>query len=139
MQGAVPISFGRLSEPDSKAILMIKLTVLQLIECVPGLEALAAQTHRGEISFRIRRIVQKVNIELPAAAAARNALITDENSVVDEKGTRSVRPECYPEFLADPLFIQVITLDADPLKISDLEASVITPGQIDQLWPLIAP
>ena len=116
----------------------MRITIKQLLNCVPALNALVSQPHRGEVAFRVRRLAQKVNDELPAANAARDGLFTAENSTQDETGARTLKPEYVLDFSSSPLFDEVIDIDAKPLTAVDLADAMITPLQIDQLGPLVA-
>lgn len=70
------------------------------------------------------------------ACAARDTLLTDENSVPTANG-RKLRPEGVVEFAGNPLFAAMIDLDCEPLTPAILANTVITVGQIDSLGPLL--
>ncbi|HEY4340280.1 MAG TPA: hypothetical protein VGM97_10080 [Steroidobacteraceae bacterium] len=118
---------------------MINVTVLQLLQIGPALQSLATQPHKGRVAFRIRKLIMAVQPKLAAASAARDTLFTEENSIPAGNGARQLKPECVTEVLNDPLFRDMVSLDADLLSMADLEDALISVEHIDALAPLMEP
>lgn len=119
---------------------MIKLTVAQVLQAAPALQALIKQPHRGDVAFRIRRMVLKLQPEVANAEAARDSLFTDENSELltdDPKGPRKILPGFVKAFTEDALFSEQIEVDAIPLTPNDLKDASISPEHLMCLGPLL--
>jgi len=116
---------------------MITLTVLQVLQSAPAIQALAVQPHKGRVAFRIRRLVQALQPLIQTASASQESLFTAANSVVLANGRRQIRPECTSEYLKDPLFAETVEVNVEPLSQGDLEDAMISPEQLDALGPLL--
>lgn len=116
------------------------LTVRDILVAVDSgaLKRLAAQTIPVMGAWKLRRILRLLEAEYGAAAAARMALMTPENSlsVNDGKG-RVVKPEFLAAFSADPLFAQTVTLDCEPLQVELLAGATISTSDMELIAPLL--
>jgi hypothetical protein len=116
---------------------MIKLTVGQLVQCIPVLQALGAQSHKGRVAFRIRKMILTLQPLAEIAIASISSLFTDENSDLLPNGLRQSKPEFTASILADPLYAEEVEANVEPLSCADLADATISPEQIGLLGPLL--
>jgi hypothetical protein len=116
---------------------MIRITVLQLLNAAPVLQLLSQQTHKGEVSFVMRRIAQKAQPEITNACAARDSLQDEFNSVPVDGGTRAFKPDFIAQLILDPLFSTIVEIDCAPLTPEMLASATISPAHLDALGPFL--
>lgn len=114
------------------------LTVSQILNAAPVLRALSTQKLPAMAALHVHRLAQRLNQECIAASKARDALLTDENSILLSNGGRNVKPGFVVQFLAEPLFGEKVDVSpgVKPLTIEDLSAAQLSPAEIAALGPL---
>lgn len=118
---------------------MIKLTVLQLFNAVPALQHLSRpdQMLFGEGAFALRKIIRRTAGDLEDACSARDTLLNDDNSTLNESGQRMLKAGWERVLLADPLFSKELSVDCDPLTPKMLSKAVLSQLHLEQLGPLL--
>jgi hypothetical protein len=116
------------------------ITVKEILLAVDSgaLKRLAGQPIPAMGAWKLRRILRLLEAEYGAAAAARVALMTDENSLsVNDGAARMVKPEFAAAFEADSVFAQIVTLDCEPLPVDLLAGATISASDMELISALL--
>lgn len=119
----------------------MKITAQRLLSIADSgvLAKLSAQDISPIGAYRLGRLMAVVEPEAMRVQAARNKLITPENST-EEAGRRQVRPECVEAFMAavTPLLAEEIEISVKPVFLADLEGAKVSTGDLLLLGELVA-
>ena len=125
---------------------MIELSVRELSESVEAFKTLLEIKMGGRPAYLLARIMREVEQEYSAFQQARNSLIMeycvkDENGTPmrDEQGNSSIDKEHINDFNAkmNELLNTIITLNADPIPLRDIEQFDFVMAQMFRLVPFI--
>ena len=115
------------------------MTVRQILAAFEtgALDRLVVQPMPAAAAWKLTRILRCLRAEYGEAAAARNSLITEDNSVpvTGQPGARAVKPSCLAEFQANPLFGCEVQIEAESISLADIPQ--ISVSDLEVLEPLI--
>lgn len=125
---------------------MIELKIGQLLDSIETLKQLSGEPLKARVAFMIARIIKETDTEVTNYNETRSNLINkygkkneDGTLEVDSKNNVQFEPEDVPTFNAElsDLLNTTITLNADKIKMDDLENLEFTPAEILMLEPFI--
>jgi hypothetical protein len=88
-------------------------------------------------TWKLARLIRRIDSEYKDASAAKLKLFTDEMSSEVSPGVRTIKPDRIEEFNTNPLFSKVIEIDADQLTWEDLAGAKLSAADLINLGPLV--
>lgn len=125
---------------------MMTVTVQNIVESQEVMRVLSNKSLRGRTAFKVARLLKKIEEELNTFNDTRVKLIEsyakkdeDGNFVTNDKNEYQFDTENANKFVAEinKLLAEEIQIEANPIKIDELEDLDFTPAEMAQLEPFI--
>ena len=125
---------------------MLKVKISDIVNSTETLQKLAQKDFKAKLAWQIARLLKQAEAEVQEFNTTRMTLINkygdkDEAGqlITDERGNCKISPENMELFSTElnDLIQNEIELNANPLKISDLEELDFTPSDMAMLEPFI--
>lgn len=116
---------------------MIKVTLQEVLDAKPGLEALSRATVSGINAFKIGRVIRDINKEIEVFDEERKkyiekyAMRDEKNVIVTENGMIKIKEENIPLYnqALQKMLETEIEINTEKMSIEDLANVSITPQQ----------
>lgn len=125
---------------------MIKIKVSELLNGSEALQKLAGTELKARLAWQVGRLLKAADVEIQGFNETRMNLIKkygekDENGelITDEKDNCKINPESMSDFTNElnELIESEIEINANKIKIDDLDNQEFTPAEMAQLEPFV--